>query len=78
MVHSGIRFRMRIGIDLRLSPGRMAIRCGRSDMGGSCSSALVDEIFIGQGTRLIKAKASLRPPFLEFRVSTNISAVALD
>jgi len=43
MVHSGIRFRMRIGIDLRLSPGRMAIRSGRGNLGWSRGSTVVVE-----------------------------------
>jgi hypothetical protein len=41
MVHSGVRWRMRFGVDIWFSPGRLAIRVGRSGVVGRGDAALV-------------------------------------
>jgi hypothetical protein len=43
MVHSSVRSRVRTGINLWLSPGRMAIWCNRGSVGRSRNSTLVAE-----------------------------------
>jgi hypothetical protein len=41
LVHPRICMRVRIGIDLRIPPGSMAIRAGGSDLGDGSFAALV-------------------------------------